>query len=75
MRHMLNRETLFKVYEAISVSAGDVIWVHHPITEDLINVNVVKSMKDKVLVSVLPDSPYSGQPDWVMKKLQIVGKK
>jgi len=73
MQHIIDRNKLFKIYENYTVSTGDVIWVHHPITEDLIKVSVVKSQKDKVLVSILENSPYKGQPDWWIKKLQIIG--
>jgi len=75
MQHILNRDTLFKIYEKHVITVGNIIWIHHPITGDLINVKVVKSKKDKILVSVLPESPYFGQSDWWMKKLQVIGVK
>lgn len=73
MRHLLDRDTLLKMYEGFSISSGDAVWVHHPITEDVITVNVVRSTKDKVLVTVQPGSPYAGQPDWWVKKTAIIG--
>lgn len=73
MRHIIDRNTLFKLYESYNLSAGTIVWVHHPITEDLTKVSVVKSQKDKILVSVLEGSPYAGQPDWWIKKLQVIG--
>jgi hypothetical protein len=73
MRHIIDRDKLSRIYENFNISSGTIIWVHHPITEDLIKVSVVKSQKDKVLVSVLENSPYAGQPDWWIKKLHIIG--
>lgn len=75
MNFILNKDTLFKLCEAIALSKDNIIWIHHPITEDLINVRVIKSGKDKVLVSILEDSPYFGQPDWWMSKIKVIGIK
>jgi len=73
MRHIIDRNALSKLYESYNLSAGTVVWIHHPITDDLIKVSVVKSQKDKVMVSVPDGSPYAGQPDWWAKKLHIIG--
>ena len=75
MKHLLGRDILIKLFETYTLSAGNVIWIHHPITEDLISVRVVKAQKDKVLVSILEGSPYQGQPDWWMQKLKVIGIK
>jgi len=75
MNFILDKDKLVKLCEAYTLSADDIVWIHHPITEDLINVKVIKSGKDKVLVSILDDSPYFGQPDWWMSKLKIIGIK
>jgi hypothetical protein len=72
---LLNREELFIVLENIKVSKGSVVWIHHPITEELILVNVLKVTADKVLVSIPEDSPYHGQPDFYMKKVAVIGVK
>lgn len=73
MKHLLNKEELFKILESFNVSKNDIIWIHHPITEDLIQVNIIKTQADKVLVGVMENSPYFGQPEWWMNKINIIG--
>jgi hypothetical protein len=73
MKHLLDKETLNNLLESFVVQTNSIIWIHHPITEDLIQVKVVKSQKDKILVSILENSPYIGQPDWWMKKINVIG--
>lgn len=75
MNFILNKDKLVKLCETYKLSANNIIWIHHPITEDLINVKVVKSGKDKVLVSILENSPYFGQSDFWVNKLKVIGIK
>lgn len=75
MKHILSKEQIVKIVENLKISTGDIIFIHHPITEDLISVRVVELKRDKILVSVTEDSPYLGQPDWYMPKINIIGIK
>lgn len=73
MQHLITRDRLYKLCEGIAISAGDIVWIHHPITEDLLQVKVTKAQRDTVTVTILEDSPYYGQPDWNVKKINIIG--
>ena len=73
MKHIFDKNTLFSMLESIKVSANQSVWVHHPITEDLIKVNVKHVGRTNVTVSIPEDSPYFGQPDWAIKKTSIIG--
>lgn len=75
MQHLLSKETLLKICESYDLKPNTIIWIHHPITEDLINVQVVKSKKDQILVSIIENSPYFGQPNWWMNKTKVIGIK
>lgn len=75
MKHILSKDQIVQIVENLKFSAGDLIFIHHPITEDLISVRVVELKRDKILVSVTEDSPYLGQPDWYIPKINIIGIK
>lgn len=75
MKQILSKDQLIKIVESIKYNVGDTIFVHHPITEDLITVKVKELKKDKILVSVPETSPYLGQPDWYIPKINIIGIK
>jgi hypothetical protein len=72
---MFKRDELIAVLESIRVTKGDTVWIHHPITQDLMTVVVKRGTADKILASVPEGSPYFGQPDFYMKKINIVGIK
>lgn len=59
--------------ENFKVVKDNMIWIHHPITEDLIKVVVEDSGRDIVTVSIPQDSEYYGQPNFKIKKTQIIG--
>lgn len=73
MKYILDKNTLLSVLESIKVSTNQTIWIHHPITEDLIKVNVKEVKRNSVTVSIPEDSYYFGQPDWTIKKTSIIG--
>lgn len=73
MEYIFDKKTLSAVLENIKVSKNQRIWIHHPITEDLIQVNVLNVTVNKILVSVPEESPYFGQPDWYIAKTSVVG--
>lgn len=75
MKHILSKDQIVQIVENLKFSTGDIIFIHHPITEDLISVRVVELKRDKILVSVTEDSPYLGQPDWYIPKINIIGIK
>ena len=70
---LLNREQIFKINESLTVKVNDLIWIHHPITEDLTQVIVKKIKIDKLLLSIPENSPYFGQPDFVLPKINVIG--
>lgn len=72
---MLKKNELISVLEKIKVSKDDTVWLHHPITQDLVSAIVVKATADKVLLNMPKGSPYFGQPDFYIKKMNIIGKK
>lgn len=59
--------------ENFKVVKDNMIWIHHPITEDLIKVVVEDSGRDIVTVSIPQNSEYYGQPNFKIKKTQIIG--
>ena len=75
MKQLLSKKKYIKILENFKISTNDIIWIHHPITNDLIQVIVKKSQINTVLVSISKDSPYIGQPDFVIKKTSIIGLK
>lgn len=72
---ILNKEEYSKILENIKLSLNDTVWIHHPITEDLVSVNVEQFNGDSITVSIPENSPYFGQPNFKVKKLAIIGKK
>lgn len=74
MKHLLNKDTLIKICESYKLIVGDYIFIHHPITNDLVNVIIKELKRDQVLVTIPPESLYLGQPDWFVKKINIIGK-
>lgn len=75
MKRILSKDQVVKIVESIKYKVGDTIFIHHPITEDLMTVKVKELKKDKILVSVPETSPYLGQPDWYIPKVNIIGIK
>lgn len=75
MKQLLSKNKYISILENFKISNNDIIWIHHPITNDLIQVNVKKSQINNVIVSIPNDSPYYGQPDFIVKKINIIGVK
>jgi len=75
MIHIYGKDRLLALYEGMKLSAGDIVFVHHPITEDVVSVIVTNSGKDSVTVEMEESSPYYGQPPFKVKKTSIVGRK
>lgn len=75
MKRILSKDQIVKIVENLKYKVGDTIFIHHPVTEDLITVKVKELKRDKILVSVTETSPYLGQPDWYIPKVNIVGLK
>lgn len=73
MKHLYDKAKLNAVLESIKLTVGNTVFIHHPITEDLVTVIIKEVKKDQVLVSIPLDSPYIGQPDWYIKKINIIG--
>jgi len=75
MKRILSKDQVNKIVEKLNYKVGDTIFIHHPITEDLITVTVKELKRDKILVSIPEDSPYLGQPDWYIPKVNIISVK
>jgi hypothetical protein len=73
MKKILTKKNYIKLIENINVSVNDTIYIHHPITEDIVTVNVIKKTKDKLLVSIPENSKYYGQPDFYINKTSVLG--
>lgn len=75
MNNILDKNKLFAFFETFKISKADQVWIHHPITEDLVIANVKSVGKTFVILEMPEDSPYSGQPEFSFKKTSIVGIK
>jgi len=75
MNKLFNKEKILFIHENFKIIKNNIIWIHHPITEDLINVKVEESNRDYLIVSILKDSDYYGQPNFKIKKTQVLGIK
>lgn len=73
MNFILDKTKVNKIVESFKVSTNSIVFIHHPITEDVIRVNVKKIYRDSILVSILEDSPYYGQPDFQIPKYSVLG--
>lgn len=73
MEQILTKNNYLLLLEKIKVMKDNIIWIHHPVTEDLIKVKVKNVKNTKVVVSILEDSVYYGQPDWEILKTRIIG--
>ncbi len=69
---ILDRNSIFKINE--SFSQNDLIWIHFPITGDLIKCQIKESSKNKVLLTIPVESDYHGCPDFWFNKINIIGK-
>lgn len=75
MSNILNKNTLITFFENFKISKSNQVWIHHPITEDLVIANVKSVGKTFVLLEMPEDSPYAGQPEFTFKKTSIIGLK
>ncbi len=75
MKHIFNKKDYLSLLENINVTSGNLVFIHHPITEDLVQVIVKELKRDKVIVSIPENSPYFGQPDFIINKTAILGSK
>ncbi len=71
---LLSREKIIKLNESYAkYTPGLRVWIHFPITEDLIQCNIEEATRDKVLLSIPEDSDLYGAPKFWLKKINIVG--
>ncbi len=71
---LLSRDKIVRIAEAMNkYEPGLKVWIHFPITEDLIQCNIDESTRDKVLLSIPEDSDLFGAPKFWFKKANIVG--
>lgn len=75
MIHIYGKDKVLALYEGMKLSTGDVVFVHHPITEDVVCVTVTNASKDSITVAMDESSPYYGQPPFKVKRTSIVGRK
>ena len=73
MKNILDKKTLATFNEGFKIAKDQQVWIHHPITEDLVKVVVKKSGRSSIIVGMPEDSAYYGQPDWEIKKTNVIG--
>lgn len=71
---LLSRKHILLLNESKSYNVGDIIWIHFPYTEDLVQCIIKETFINKVLLSFEESSDYFGCPDFIFKKLSIIGK-
>ena len=71
---LLTRENIYSLNESKSYNIGDIIWIHFPYTEDLVQCIIKNTFNTKVLLGFNESSDYYGCPDFYFTKLNIVGK-
>jgi len=71
---MLSKEQYIQLLEAKQYTDTELVFIHYPITEDVVSCRIVKQTKDKVMLSFDEDSDYFGAPDFWFKKMNIIGK-
>lgn len=69
---LLNREKLVKINE--SYGKNDQVWIHFPITGDLVKCNIIEVSKTKALLEMPSDSDLAGCPHFWFNKINIIGK-
>jgi hypothetical protein len=71
---LLKLSQILELNESRSYSINDLVWIHFPITEDLIQCQVKKVTNTKLLLSIPETSDYYGAPDFYFNRLNIIGK-
>lgn len=74
MKYLLDKNKLYSINETLNVSVSDIVFIHHPITRDIVKVKIKEKSNLYCIVSIPEDSDYFGQPDFKIKKTQIIGK-
>lgn len=69
---LLTKDKLLYINEKLNVNVDDLIFIHHPITEDIIKVIVKEKKHLSLIVSIPEDSDYFGQPDFEIKKYKVL---
>lgn len=72
--NILSKHDYLKANESVKVSIDDKVFIHHPITKDVVQVIVKDRGYGEITVSMPEDSGYYGQPDFIVKKINIIGK-
>jgi len=72
--NILPKNMYLKIFERLQLKENDSIYIHHPITNDVVVVNIQEKQYNKLLVSIPEDSDYYGQPNFYIKKTQVIGK-
>ena len=73
MKNILDKIKLNKIYESYKLTENQAVYIHHPITEDIVKVLVKKVNRNNFVATVEESSPYYGQPDLIIDKTKIVG--
>lgn len=71
---MLNRNSLINLLETKMYDTDEIVFIHHPITEDIVKCVIKDTRIDKLLLGFDPNSDYYGQPDFWFKKIHVIGK-
>lgn len=69
---ILDRNRIFQINESFSTDSQ--IWIHFPITGDLVKCNILESTRTKVLLTMPEDSDLFGCPPFWFNKTNIIGK-
>lgn len=71
---MFNKKSYIQILESKQYNQGDLVFIHHPITQDIVKCPIKETKIDKVLLCFDENSDYYGQPEFWFKKIHIIGK-
>lgn len=73
MKYLLSKNKITKLYESFKIDINDIVFIHHNITNDVIQVKIIDKTNTKCTVQVLDDSEYVGQPPFIINRYEILG--
>ena len=71
---MLNKNQILQLVENLTFNKDEKIFIHHPITEDVLEVIVKRIKPTTIIVGIPEESEYFGQPDFEIKKYEVLSK-
>ena len=71
---MWTKKEYIKMLEAKQYLDTELVFVHYPITEDVVQCRIAQQTKDKLLLTFDENSDYFGAPAFWFKKVNVIGK-